>query len=97
MTKNKRKELITRLPILLAQIKAGQKSYILKNETILKLYFLYLLIMEENIIVIRGPKTFCLSFDYSKDIDENLKHHIEFIIKSNEYLAENLIKNEIEK
>ena len=28
---------------------------------------------------------------------KNLKHEIESIIKSNEYLAENTIKNEIEK
>ena len=40
--------------------------------------------MEENMIVIRDPKTFCLSFDWSKDLDENLKHEIKFIIKSNE-------------
>ena len=44
-------------------------------------------------IVIRDPKT----FDWPKDIDESLKHEIEFIIKSNESLAENKIKNEIEQ
>ena len=97
MKKNKRKKLLTRLPILLAQIKAGANSYVLKNEIMLKLYFLYLSIMEENIIVIIDPKTFCSNFDQSKDINENLKHDIEFIIKSNEYLAENLIKKKIEK
>ena len=32
-----------------------------------------------------------------KDVHENLKHEIEFIIKSNESLAENKIKNEIEQ
>ena len=48
--------------------------------------------MEENIIVIRDPKTFCFNLDWPKDIDENLKHK-----KSNEYLAENKIKIEIEK
>ena len=37
--------------------------------------------MEENRIVIRDPKFF--NFDLPKDIDENLKHEIEFIIKSN--------------
>ena len=63
MKKNKRKKLLTRLPILLAQIKAGTNSCILKNEIMLKLYFLYLSIMEENIIVIIDPKTFCLNFD----------------------------------
>ena len=45
--------------------------------------------MEENMIVIRDPKTFCFNFDLPKDVDENLKHKIEFIIKSNEYLAKN--------
>ena len=30
--------------------------------------------MEENIIVIRDPKTFCFNLDWAKDIDENLKH-----------------------
>ena len=48
-------------------------------------------------IVIRDPKTFYFDFDWSKDVDENLKHEIGFIIKSNEYLAENKIKNEIEQ
>ena len=29
-------------------------------------------IMEENIIAIRDPKTFRFSFDFPKDVDENL-------------------------
>ena len=45
-------------------------------------------------IVIRDPKTFCFSFDSPKDVDENLKREIEFIIKSNKYLAEKKIKNQ---
>ena len=45
-------------------------------------------------IIIRDPKTFCFRFDLPKDVDENLKHEIEFIIKSNESFAENKIKNE---
>ena len=53
--------------------------------------------MEENMIVIRNPKTFSFSFDWPKDVDENLNHEIEFIIKSNESLAENKIKNEMEQ
>ena len=28
--------------------------------------------MEEIMIVIRDPKTFCFNFDLSKDVDENL-------------------------
>ena len=47
--------------------------------------------MEENMVVIREPRTF--DFDWPKNADENLKH----IIKSNESLAENKIKNEIEQ
>ena len=53
--------------------------------------------MEENMVVIRDPKTFYFDFYWSKDVDENLKYEIEFIIKSNESLAENKIKNEIEQ
>ena len=54
-----------------------------------------IIIMEENMIVIRDPKTFYLDFDWPKNVDENLKYEIEFIIKSNESLAENKTKNEI--
>ena len=32
-----------------------------------------------------------------KDVDKNLKHEIEFIIKGKGYLAENKIKNETEQ
>ena len=51
------------------------------------------IIMETIMIVITDPKTFCFSFDSPKDVDENLKREIEFIIKSNKYLAEKKIKN----
>ena len=53
------------------------------------------MIMEKNMIVIREPKTFYFDFDLPKDVDKNLKHEIEFILKSNESLVENKIKNEI--
>ena len=53
--------------------------------------------MEENMIVIRDPKTFCFDFDLPKDVDVNLKREIEFIIKSNESLAEITITNEVEQ
>ena len=52
--------------------------------------------MEENMIVIRDPKFFYFHFDWPRDVDENLKHEIEFIIKSNESLPENKI-NEIKQ
>ena len=55
------------------------------------------MIMEENTIVIKDAKIFCFNFDWPKDVGENLKHETEFIIKSNESLAENEIKNETEK
>ena len=48
-------------------------------------------------IVIRGRETFGLDFDWPEDVDENLKNGIEFIMKSNEPLAENKIKNDIEQ
>ena len=53
--------------------------------------------MEENMIVIRHPKTFCFNFDWPKYVGGNVKHEIEFIIKSHESLTENKIKNEIEQ
>ena len=48
-------------------------------------------------IVIKDPKTFRFNFDFPKDVDQNLKREIEFIIKSNECLAGNKIKTEIQK
>ena len=46
-------------------------------------------------VVIRESKTFYFDFDLPKDVDKNLKHEIEFIIKYNESLAEHKIKNVI--
>ena len=43
-------------------------------------------------VVIREPKTCYFDSDWPKDVDDNLKHEIEFIIKSNESLAELRIK-----
>ena len=48
-------------------------------------------------IVIRDPKTFYFDFDWPEDVDENLEHKIELILKSNESLAENKIRKEIEQ
>ena len=53
--------------------------------------------MEENMIVIRDPKTFFFNFDWLKYVDENLEHEIEFMIKSSECLAKVQIKNKIEQ
>ena len=46
-------------------------------------------------IVIRDSITICFNFDGPKDVHDNLKLDNEIIIKSNEFLAENKIKNEI--
>ena len=46
--------------------------------------------------MIGDPKTFYFDFDWLKHVYENLKHKFEFVIKSNEYLADHKIKkNEI--
>ena len=43
-------------------------------------------------IVIRDPKTFYFDFDWPKDVEMNLKHEIEYIIKINAPLAQKKIK-----
>ena len=46
-------------------------------------------------IVIRDPVDVYFCFDWPKDVDKNLKHEIQLIIKSNESSAEK--KNDIHK
>ena len=53
--------------------------------------------MKENVFVIRDQNFFYLNFDWPKDVDDNLKNETDFIIKSNESLAENKVKDEIEQ
>ena len=53
--------------------------------------------MEENVVVIREPKTFSFDFDWPNNADRNLKHEIELIIKRNDSLAEDKIKKETEQ
>ena len=53
--------------------------------------------MKENMIVITALKKFFFNFAWPKYVSENLKHEIELIIKTNEFLAENKIINEIEQ
>ena len=67
------------------------------NQKSLQQFDKAIIIMEESIIVIRDPETFWFDFDWPKHVDENLKHESEFIIKNNESLAENKIKNKIEQ
>ena len=42
-----------------------------------------MIIMEQSLVVIKDSKNFCFNFDWPKDLDGNLKHETEFIIKSN--------------
>ena len=56
-----------------------------------------MIIMKENMVVIIDLKNFYFDFDLTKDVDENLKYEIEFIVKSNKYLDENKIKSKIEQ
>ena len=53
--------------------------------------------MEQKMVVIGEPKPFCFDFDWPNDFDENLKHEIELIIKSNESLPKTKIKSETEQ
>ena len=48
-------------------------------------------------VVIRDSKIFYFDFDWTKDVDKNLNHKTEFVIKSNESVAENNIKNEAQQ
>ena len=86
--KNLDSKLLTRLPVLLAQIKAGYNSCKLKNEIRHILYLLYqhnkitkklynnqVIIMGDNeLIVTMEPKTF--HFNLPIDAGINLKHEI---------------------
>ena len=96
------KNVLTRLPIIINtnKVKARNNSY----KFIQILYLLYQhnkitkkSLQQFNQVITIIEETFCFNFDWPKNVDENLKHEIEFIIKSNESLAENKIKNEIEK
>ena len=49
-------------------------------------------IKENKLVIIREPKT--NNFDLLKDVNTNLKHEINFIIKDNKFLAEHTTKNE---
>ena len=60
----------TRLPLLLAQIKAGNNSYKLKKtsiisfvSSIIKSTNIYIIITEENMVVIAEPKSLYFDFD----------------------------------
>ena len=38
--------------------------------------------MEESMILMIDLKTFYFDFDWPKNVDENLKHEIEFVVKT---------------
>ena len=74
-----------------------EKWYIFSINTInyqksLQQFNQVIIMMEQNMVVIRDPKTFCFRFEWPKDVDENLKDETEFIINSNKSVAENKIK-----
>ena len=48
-------------------------------------------------VVIRQPKTFHFYFHWPKNVDEKLRHEIEFIIKNNKFLAQNKVENDIDQ
>ena len=48
--------------------------------------------MDDDMVVIREPKTFHFNFDLPKDFDKTLKDDIELVIKHNESLAEKKVK-----
>ena len=48
-------------------------------------------------VATKEPNFFYFDFDWPTNVVENFKHKFEFIIKSNESLTKNKIKNQIEK
>ena len=39
------------------------------------------ILMEENMIEIKNPRTFCFNYDLPKDVDQNRKGEVKSIIK----------------
>ena len=50
-------------------------------------------IKDNKLVITTEPKT--IHFDLSKDVDNNLKHEINFIIKNKKFAAEYTIKTEM--
>ena len=96
-------KLLTRLPLLLAQIKAGNNLHKLKNKIRQIMYPLYhhnkitmgVSIYDNKLVIITEIKT--IRFNLTKTTDNSLKHETEFIIKSNEFLAEQRTKKETDQ
>ena len=68
-----------------------------KKKKKLKQFNTVMIIMEENMVIIKEPKTSYFDFDWPKNFDENFKHEFKFIIKSNKFLVEHKMKNKIEQ
>ena len=51
--------------------------------------------IDDKKLVIMEPKAFLFAFTFSKDGDRNLQYENDYIIKHNEFLAEQIIKIEI--
>ena len=76
------KKLLTWLPVLLAQVKAGNNSYELKNEIRRTLH--------KKLTITIEPKR--ISFDLPEDFyNNNIKNETDFIIKLNVFLAKKYI------
>ena len=52
---------------------------------------------DNKLVEITDSKNFHFYFDLPKDIDRNLKHEIDYIIKQNGFLAEQRIKNKTDR
>ena len=53
--------------------------------------------IDDNKLVITRAKTFNFHFHLAGNVDKNLRHEIDFIIKQNGFLAEQKIKSEIDQ
>ena len=49
--------------------------------------------LTKKLLIIADPRSTCL--DLNKKVDNNLKHEIDHIIRENEFLVKQKIKNEI--
>ena len=47
-------------------------------------------------VFVTEPETFYFDFYWPKDVDKNLKHEIEFVIKKKKCLGENKMKKAID-
>ena len=84
-------KLLTRFPVLLAQIIPESNWYKLKNE-IRQILYLGMNIVDNKLVIITAPVIFC--FDLPKDADK-LEYETYSIINHNKLLAEHKTKKQI--